>query len=127
MRQTQPYKIKVDNFQLSDLEDSDASSDSDYVGSDSSNEVADKNDSDDNAEDAVEVGSEHSNASEGSQDEESFLQKIVDKTEFLLLENKFMMSGGLQGEDIDSEDSFVRDYIAAHSSFLSAADANAGF
>jgi hypothetical protein len=55
------------------LEDSDASLDSDYVGSDSSNEVADENDSDDDAEDAVEVGSEHGDASEGSQDEELFL------------------------------------------------------
>jgi hypothetical protein len=38
-----------------------------------------------------------------------------------------MMSGSLQSKDIDSEDLFVRDYIAAHSSFLSAADANTGF
>jgi hypothetical protein len=73
MRQARPYKIKVNNFQLSDLEDSNASSDSDYISSDSSNEVADKNDSDDNAEDAVEVGSEHSDASESSQNKESFL------------------------------------------------------
>jgi hypothetical protein len=79
------------------------------------------------AEDAVEVGSEHGDASEGSQDEESFLQEIVDETEFLLLEDEFMMSGSLQSKDIDSEDLFVRDYIAAHSSFLSAADANTGF
>jgi hypothetical protein len=127
MQQAQPYKIKVDNFQLSNLEDSNASSDSDYVSSDSSNEVADKNDSDDNAKDAVEVSSEHSNASEGSQDKESFLQEIVNETEFLLLKNKFIISGSLQGKDINLDNSFVRNYIAAHSSFLSAADADAGF
>jgi hypothetical protein len=48
------------------LEDSNASSDSDYISLDSSNEVADENNSDDDAEDAVEVGLEYSDALEGS-------------------------------------------------------------
>jgi hypothetical protein len=78
----EPMKIKVNNFQLGDLEDSDAFDDSDYATSDTSDDLA--------------VEEEYEQDSEVGSGDESVLVEIIDDADGFESDGDFLMSGGLQ-------------------------------